>query len=386
MNLSIFALVFGYSIVVCVKKRIFIRFYINKFLYILIFIAIYSIPLKIILDEVPTQYITEMMLFKKWVTPFLLFFVVFNVINDEESCNNILLGLIALLFFTIVASLVVAYGKIQIGVIELGRGGRTAGLAEPNQYAAYLVLFIPLILSSVIFAKNRFRLIISLVLFIVTLVALVVSGSRGGLLSFVASMSVYLWLLKRVRYYGFAKMILFVTITVILLFSAYLLSPQQVTSTLEQKIVPDSSTDFETYTSGRSWVLKKGVALFLERPFFGHGQDSFTYLMERRFGRRINSHNDYMSYMVEYGIVGLAAFIAIFVRLIYGIWRSCKTTSNVGRRTLYISYLAGLSGYLVAMLGVNIIVPVSILWIYTAIVCKYSYLEHINVRNQQHFA
>ena len=90
--------------------------------------------------------------------------------------------------------------------------------------------------------------------------------------------------------------------------------------------------------------------------------------------------------MVEYGIVGLATFTAIFVRLIYGIWISCKTTSNVGKKTLYISYLAGLFGYLVAMFGVNIIVPVSIFWIYTAIVCKYSYLEYTNVRNHQHLA
>ena len=52
-----------------------------------------------------------------------------------------------------------------------------------------------------------------------------------------------------------------------------------------------------------------------------------------------------------------------------------KTSTNLQSRILYLGYICGLIGYVVAMSGVNMHEPRLIFWIYTAIIYKYTQLD-----------
>ena len=124
-------------------------------------------------------------------------------------------------------------------------------------------------------------------------------------------------------------------------------------------------------------LWKNAWQIFLEKPILGHGPDTFLPLNIKRFGIEAVTHNEYLNYMVSFGIVGLAIFIMILIRIFGHVWRHFKTTSDSWRKILYASYIAGLIGYSFSMLAVNLYEPRFLFWIYTATIYKYTELDTI---------
>ena len=98
-------------------------------------------------------------------------------------------------------------------------------------------------------------------------------------------------------------------------------------------------------------------------------------LVSKRYGIYGNSHNDYLLYLVEYGIVGLVIFLMIYLKVFQHVWHHFKTTENSQRRNIYMAYIAGFGGYTLSMFFVNLIIPRYLFWMYTAIIYRYSQLE-----------
>ena len=65
----------------------------------------------------------------------------------------------------------------------------------------------------------------------------------------------------------------------------------------------------------------------------------------------------------------------ICVGILAHMYKAFVNSSHDDANRLYISYLAGVSGYFVTMLAVNIYTPRDIFWLYTAVMYKYAYLE-----------
>jgi len=342
----------------------------------MIFVVVVSIPIKTLLSEVPrVSVLREIMAVKSWGNPYLLFFILFNIIDNQKTCRRALLGLGVLLIITVSTMLLVTFGVIQFGTVEVIKGGRSAGFAEPNQYASYLVLFIPLLLSSFLFQRSFLTKTTAAILFTMTLSGLAITGSRGGALSFLFGTAAYLLIVNRQKMIKL-RAIMSVAATVLVMgITAYVVVPSNVKQVLSQKFDPAGSEDLDDYTSGRTKIWHNGLLLFIDSPIFGHGQNTFVPLMEKRFLIGANSHNDYLLYLVHYGIIGLAIFLMIFTKICQHVWYHLKATTNPWSKQLYISYIAGFLGYAFSMLSVNVFSPRYIFWIYTAVIYKYAQLE-----------
>ena len=166
-NLAIYFLLIAWAYSIVFKKKLLEWNSANTYVIILIFIVILSIPYKILLDEVPKISLKrEIIALKDWVDPFIIFFIIFNIIDNEKMCKRALLGLVILLFVTAISSPLISLGIINVVKTYDFYQGRAAGFSEPNQYAAYLVLFIPLIFTFMIFHKSYvFRMLSGLVRF-----------------------------------------------------------------------------------------------------------------------------------------------------------------------------------------------------------------------------
>ena len=57
--------------------------------------------------------------------------------------------------------------------------------------------------------------------------------------------------------------------------------------------------------------------------------------------------------LAEHGLIGLIVFILIFLKIFQNIWQSLETTTDPWGKQLYISYIAGLSGYMIGMFATN---------------------------------
>ena len=86
-------------------------------------------------------------------------------------------------------------------------------------------------------------------------------------------------------------------------------------------------------------------------------------------------HNEYLRYLAEHGLIGFIVFFLIFFKIFQNIWQSLETTTNPWGKQLYISYIAGLCGYMVGMFATNAGPSLVIFWIYTAVIYKYAQLD-----------
>lgn len=378
MNLTIYILCFyvGCRIVV-LKQKLFEPNNINKFLFVLVLVFAFSIPIKIMLGEVQNIKISqEIIIFKNICEPLLLFFILFNLLETELDCRRAIRGLLILLILTLLTMFLVTFGIIEFGRIRVYSGeysaGRSSGFGNPNDYASYLVLFIPLILSSLLFQQTLFKRVGSVLLLLMTLIGLIITGSRGGILSLIFSLLVGLWALKHEKMIRFRTIMFVGPFFILLCVGSYALAPSQVKETLEKKLDSKQMQGIDRFTSGRTLILRNGLSLFIESPIYGHGQDTFAQLQEQRFGISAVAHNRYLSYMVEYGIIGLAIYIMILIKIGRHIWYKIKTSKEFQGKVIFMSYFLGFCGFTFSLIGLNSYNSLYIFWIYTAVIYKYS--------------
>ncbi len=376
-NLSFYLLILAWAYSIVFKVRLFRSNPVNFYLVILIFYVILSIAFKILLEEIPGISLkSEIIALKIWANPFLIFFIIFNIIDEEKTCQRSLQALIILLFITAISTPLISLKVIDIGTTYFFYQGRAAGFAEPNQYAGYLVLFIPLVLTYVLFEKRLIFRTASIILLAVTFLALFTTGSRGGIFSFLAAMLFHLFILNRKNMIKLPTLI--ATIFIVCLVGAISIAaaPSAVKETVYDRLDPRKSESIEDYTAGRLKTLRNGIKLFVQKPIVGYGQKTFTYLMEKRFGMHIAAHNQYLNYLVQFGLIGFSLFIILYYKLFKIVWDQQKIIKDLWRQKLCIGYLAGLLGYSISMLGVNMSNPRYIFWFYAAIILRYTQLQH----------
>jgi O-antigen ligase len=156
--------------------------------------------------------------------------------------------------------------------------------------------------------------------------------------------------------------------------SAYFFAPSHVKEIVVNRFDISKVRDRDELTSGRNILWANGFQLFLESPLFGHGLATFIPLMKKNFHVYGNSHNDYLLYLVHYGVIGLGLFLMVLWSIFRESMHIVRHTSDAELRILSLSYFAGLSGYAVAMFGVNVIQPQFLFWVYTAVLLKYGRL------------
>jgi O-antigen ligase len=344
----------------------------------MIFFILISIPIKHLIDEIHTEgLLPDILAIKQWIEPWLLFFIFCNIINNNKILRSTITGLLIIMAVSIITMLLDVFNIATIGAIRTTHEGRAAGLAEPNQYAAVLVLFLPLMLSFLIIYKSLFLKTVSGFFCFITLIALICTGSRGGFIALGFSTLAYVYFLWQ---QGIIKkrniFVLCIIFSLGITFS-FAVIPENFQKSLQNRLNPNFAEDVADYTSGRTKIWISGVQLFLDSPIYGHGIHTFKPLLIDRFYMHNESHNDYLMYLVEFGIIGLLVFVIIYIQIFRYMLLCINNSENTFHRLFYISYTCGLVGYVVCLFGVNLYNPIRIiLWIYTAVVYRYVFFQN----------
>ncbi len=375
-NIAFYLLFLAWAIKVIRKKKIFEPNRVNKYILLLFAVVCVSIPVKFLLNEVPDiSLFKEIVSLKGWVDPILLFLILYNTINDEKSSRWVMAGLIVFLVVTMISAIGISTGLFQLGRLKVVHGGRSEGFVEPNQYAAYLVLFFPVLFSGALFADTKKKQILFVLLIFIAFVSLLITGSRGGAISFVFATCVYLFIFSRSGLIRPGVLILSLAVVVSILgASTFILAPKNIQDLVVERFDPAKAKSADEYTSGRLTLWSEGIKLFYKSPIFGHGQATFIPLMKKNFHIWGNSHNDYLLYLVQYGVIGLGLFLMVLWSLFRESWAVAKSAANQRIRCLILSYIVGFAGYALAMFGVNVIQPRFLFWAYSAVVLRYGRL------------
>ncbi len=269
------------------------------------------------------------------------FLVLSNSKLDQSSNKLILLSLVGF------ASIEAIIGVSQFLFREENRIAGTFLSAYnkanyfPNAFALFLLLTTPLILTLENLKLRYFCLLLSAT-------ALFLTFSRGGLLVFIGQLSIInLYYFYRKEY----KTVLNIVI-IIILSGLLALGINQIRQNLnlEQQNLTEkitfNSTERITSINERSEFFINTPKLIIQKPLFGYGPESFSFIYPQVQPRFIanapHPHNIFLKIAVEKGLIALLLFITLLVFIIkIVIQNKTKILNDPTNALILISILGG---------------------------------------------
>lgn len=356
----------------------------HKYCFLLILIVLCSIPQKFIIGEIAgIRMMREITFFKNWVEPYIVFFLLCDLVDDPDTCRGIVWGLILLLMATVIVTLLTVSDIAYIGEVRHERDGAWPDFAEPNEYGAFLVLLMPVLLSFLILEKKFWLKLVMIGFSVLTFAALVSTGSRGGFLSCIIALLAYSIYLYRRKILSTGVILVSIGFIGLIVVAGFFLAPDRVREQTVSRVEGEEATDLNEYSSGRIDTWTNAFHLFFMRPFIGHGINAFPSLNRQVLGGKYGAHSEYLTYLVDHGGFGLLAYLAIRVSIFFYVSGHLQRTRDDFGRLLLLSYLCGFVGYTVGSLTVRIFNIHLVFWIYTGVVYAYCRIEETRAAQSQ---
>ena len=320
--------------------------------------------------------------FRAVVQYILWYFVIIQLLKDEQSAKNVCL------VFVLVVSIMALHSVYQfiIGVEtpahwtdskEAGVRTRVFSiLTSPNILGSLVALATPICLSFVFMAKKLATKLIYLFFAMMMVATLLFTFSRGAWIGFAGGICIYVFLKdKRL----FIPVILLGVLAIILVPGVgnritYLLSPEYIESSLR---------------GGRLVRWADGLKIFSYNPIFGVGLGHFggavamnnglTYPLGLQNFKTYYMDNYYLKTAVETGLFGLLAFVMLMYQVFLNSIRTINITKSKDIKELEIGILAGLFAVIIHNFVENVFeVPMmtSCFWLLVAVIMHLWYINY----------
>jgi len=300
---------------------------------------------------------------KSELIDFYIFFLVFLFgVQTPEDAMKVIKGLVLGAVFANVITVLDAFGVVSLG-FRIREDGRTAGaIGESNQYAAFIVLFLPATVAAAVSSRG-FQRLFWLGSAMVAAMTLVMTASRGGFVGLAMCCAVGAFLYRHLISYSriagwlFAALILLVLVVT---FSPY-------GNLLAERMMGTGSVDANTASSGRSDIWMTALAAMVAHPITfitGFGWDVYS-SMPFQFA----PHNHYLYLWFNLGLVGLISGTYV---LFSGIGRARRASLQAAPpfRGQLIAFVLGGVGIATAVFFVDLHQPWYYFWMYAGVVMR----------------
>ena len=260
-----------------------------------------------------------------------LFLVSQQNLDREELCfvkKGLIIG-------TLIAALIIILFPVQATLTAEGR--RTILIAgtkmDPNILSAVMIIGFYSCLDLYYHREIR-RKSVMVTALVLLAAGIVLTGSRGGVISLVVSALYLLLILAGSNRELRRKYLLWAAGVFLVLTAVYWLLPD---NALLHRFSPGNLFGQEEYHNGshnRYFIWRNALALFLRRPIFGYGCGSFFQVMAKVY-RRAAAHNILILELVELGLVGVTLISFTFVDVV----RNLRKRGNNADRGLALAIL-----------------------------------------------
>jgi O-antigen ligase len=293
-----------------------------------------------------------------------IFFLVFLfAAQTAEDAIKVIKGLLFGALFVNFVTILDAFGVISLG-FRIREDGRTSGaIGESNQYAAFIVLFLPATIAAAVATRGLKRLF-WFGAAMIGAIALVMTASRGGFVGLAMACAVGAYLYRhhisysRVSGWVFGSLILLVLVV----------SFSQYGNLLAERIIGQSgSIDVSTASSGRSDIWATALAVMFANPITfitGYGWDVYA-SMPFQFA----THNHYLNLWFNMGLVGLFAGGYLIFSAI-GRARRASLRAMPPLRGQLIAFVLGAVGVATAVFFVDLHKPWFYFWMYAGVLMR----------------
>lgn len=286
--------------------------------------------------------------FKNWLTPFFLFYLVYNVARERKA--------IRILALTIVFVITVIAARVSVEYF-FDRDRMGGVMDDPNVLAAFLnaYLFLPL---GFFLTQTRKRLSwLFFLSFLVDFRGLMVTLSRGGYLAFATGLHAMIFFRNK---FVFLALIIG---TAVVLMNPILLPAgvrYRIGETLERPLAGTATVDsvkdsLDPNSRYRIEIWKGAVAMIRQNPLLGVGYNLFESKIQHYWPEleAMDTHNTYLLIASEMGIPALFIFL-LMVFLVMGKALSLyRITQDSLSKALSLGFLAGIFALLISHFFTN---------------------------------
>jgi O-antigen ligase len=317
----------------------------------------------LVIDYEHYDFIASGIRLKSELIDYYIFFLVFLFgVQTPEDAMKVIKGLVLGAVFANVITVLDAFGVVSLG-FRIRDDGRTAGaIGESNQYAAFIVLFLPATIAAAVSSRG-FQRLFWIGAAMVAAMTLVMTASRGGFVGLAMCCAVGAFLYRhlisysRVAGWVFAALILLV---LVVSFSHY-------GNLLAERMMGTGDVDTNTASSGRSEIWTTALAAMVAHPITfitGFGWDVYS-SMPFEFA----THNHYLHLWFNLGLVGLACGSYL---LFSGIGRARRASLQAAPpyRGQLIAFVLGGVGIATAVFFVDLHQPWYYFWMYAGVVMR----------------
>lgn len=264
------------------------------------------------------SYLTKIELFK-WTFYLLLCFLAVEAFRTSEERRRFAWFLLSFCFLVSLFALIQYFtfdGKLYWVVALPQNSGPFGPFVNHNHFAGFIELAEPMGLALLLSGSERPEKTPLLILFtILPVAALLISGSRGGIISFLIQAILLAWILRR-NMTGRIKLVAVVALGTITLALVLWLGIGHTAQRFSNLASKDISRDT------RMLIYKDAWRIFRNHPWAGTGAGTFTivyphYATHYDPGLVDHAHNDYLEFLSETGLVGALfglGFIAVLFR------------------------------------------------------------------------
>jgi O-antigen ligase len=299
----------------------------------------------------------------------ILLFLMGQAFQRTNHWRNFIWFLMSLGFFVSIFGILqhLTFNGKLYWVRTLHYGGYPFGpYVNRNHFAGFAELLIPVALVPLVLGKvRRERLPVVALFAAVPIVALLLSASRGGIISFILQM-VILFLLLMIRKVRSRHVLLGGLVVLVAVMAVSWIGVQQVLQRFAGYRTPDVAS------GKRASMRHDTLQIFLRYPVLGTGLGTLPLVFPAYDtlydGKVVNhSHNDYLEALSETGVLGglcCAWFLGVlFVNALRGL----ATLGSSFGAALNLSGLVGCSGFLVhSLVDFNLHIPANALLFFVA--------------------
>jgi len=294
---------------------------------------------------------------------YLFFAVYFYGTRTQKEAVRVTIFVLILFVIGNLITLMDAYDMPDLGLIKWIAGRISGPLGEPNQYAAFSVMFLPTLVALTIRNGVSLRVLFGLGA-LATIAVILLTGSRGGAVGMIGGLAVGSIVMR--RYISPGRIVKVIVLVAPLAIVALGVVASKFSGLLEERVEQSSAGNLRDASAGRTMIWETGLRVQAEDPalfLWGRGWDTF------RPEVRQASHNTYLEYLFNLGVIGLGLYLGLIASItrlqLYGL-----TGATGDERLLIIGFVLGWLCMLIAVFFVNLFNPWVFVWAYTGLVSR----------------
>ena len=269
---------------------------------------------------------------------FLIFFIATQSLRERTDLWVVVLAVLATGFIQALGLTYAVVTGVQ-SVSEQTRNTANGTVGDPNLFAGYLVLVIPLVAALGVSLRSRWAPVPTGLVVLVLTVALVATLSRSGWIGLAVGLAALAVLLRDRRWQiiGMSGAIL-----AILLIGG-------LSGPIAARLGPTTPDGPLDMLVSRWAVWTTAVNIWIDHPIFGVGVANFVNFYPDYSGRTdglMHAHNIFLNMAAERGILGLTAFVLVLVMLFRALMRAVKYAGSRTEQALVVGVIATFLGYL----------------------------------------